>query len=270
MNSSPNRRNGFTLIELLVSIAIIAAVIAILVPALGKAREQGHKVYCQNNLRSLWTGVWSYSLTWDDRMPYVEDINLTEPDADPFDLQYPTTVGVALLPFVGDGVWRCPSAVAGFPANAGEGNWSMTYTFSTAGPVGEGVPYDSSPFARSGGVLDPAISNYTHFDGRPIQLLDGRRYVSNGAGLNNDRRGSWSVRRAIISDALGGQATVGKFEYPHRGPLTGRDDLGAARDQFETNTNGPAMRTGYHELHADGEDPRIIFTRFWRPHWPGY
>ena len=261
--------NGFTLIELLVVIAIISVLLALLLPALGRARESAKRVYCQNNLRNIWTGVWSYSLTWDDRLPFAENVNETDPDADPFDLEYPSTVGVVLQPYVGDKSWRCPSAVAGFPANAGPGGWKLTYTFSSAGGIGQGVAYDESPNAGSGTPLDPAMSNYVHFDGRPIKLLDGRRYVQ-GSGLNNDRRGSWSVRRSIIAEALGGEPALGKFVYPHRGNLTTRTDLGAGQAQFETNSNAASARTGYHELHADGEEPTILFTRSWRPHWPGY
>ena len=60
------KRPAFTLIELLVVIAIIAILMAVLMPALGLARDQGRKITCANNLRSLATANSLYAANHDD------------------------------------------------------------------------------------------------------------------------------------------------------------------------------------------------------------
>jgi len=53
MKTPSKNKNGFTLIELLVVISIIAMLLAILMPALGKVKKQAQRVVCMTNL-SQW------------------------------------------------------------------------------------------------------------------------------------------------------------------------------------------------------------------------
>ncbi|MFI4912053.1 MAG: type II secretion system protein [Sedimentisphaeraceae bacterium JB056] len=67
MNKKKN--NGFTLIELLVVISIIAVLMAIMVPALGKAKEQAKALLGATQQKDIGLTLNLYSQDWDGKLP---------------------------------------------------------------------------------------------------------------------------------------------------------------------------------------------------------
>ncbi len=78
--SSPSSlRSGFTLIELLVVIAIIAILAAMLLPALGRAKQKTQGAYCMNNNKQLMIAIQMYGGDNKDFLPPNPDDGNTVP-----------------------------------------------------------------------------------------------------------------------------------------------------------------------------------------------
>jgi len=80
-------RGAFTLVELLVVIGIIAILVSILLPALGKARNQANSVKCASNLKQLYLACTMFAAEHKDHLPRLSLIgadpaNGTDPKID--------------------------------------------------------------------------------------------------------------------------------------------------------------------------------------------
>jgi len=65
-----SEHKGFTLIEVLVVVAIIALLVAVLIPSLKSAREQAKRTTCANNLHQCALGFSAYSVDHKGTLPY--------------------------------------------------------------------------------------------------------------------------------------------------------------------------------------------------------
>jgi prepilin-type N-terminal cleavage/methylation domain-containing protein len=139
-------RRGFTLIELLVVIAVIALLVGITLPALGKSRETARRTKCLTNLKGIGVGLSLYMDTESKGrlLPKVRPLNTGSNQNDPSLLDVMSKYVDAALPYeqtagewiVGD-PWKCPSDSRSFDEGAGFRPQWQSYGTSYNYPPGE-------------------------------------------------------------------------------------------------------------------------------------
>jgi prepilin-type N-terminal cleavage/methylation domain-containing protein/prepilin-type processing-associated H-X9-DG protein len=149
LNRTP--RKGFTLVELLVVIGIISVLIAMLLPALNKARDAAKKVSCASNMRQFGAVMRMYANDYGGWLPSskrTQPLNsVVSPNPSgvwPDNWYYLTDVVgplyLMMKPTMGDGgVFRCPSDEAWtirLPLNSYYTDYGMNTFINGSGTMG--------------------------------------------------------------------------------------------------------------------------------------
>jgi prepilin-type processing-associated H-X9-DG protein len=113
--SRHNRRFAFSLVELLVVIGVIAVLIGLLMPVLGRARESANRTACMSNMRQLAAGLLQYAADNRGYFPRPSQ-NIVYSNEDWIYYQFGRDPSLGrLVPYCGvprpdrPGVYRCPS-----------------------------------------------------------------------------------------------------------------------------------------------------------------
>lgn len=114
-SSNYKKKRGFTLIELLVVISIIALLIAILLPSLGRARELANEAVCSANVRGIIQSMFIYAQTNQNQFPASQNANTTGTISAGGIPGTPTATPAAYDPIAIMQAWESTSQVTGDP-----------------------------------------------------------------------------------------------------------------------------------------------------------
>jgi len=226
MHSRASNRFGFTLIELLVVISIISLLIAILLPALARARSVAQRIQCLNQVRTHGIAA----------ALYADDYNNTYP-------QSKTNNGYGVLDQAVDPDWLITHSAdfdKGFYALSGtyQPNYNQWFCPSNTNPT-----WASKTAGNAWSTTPPGVSHAR--GGYQYRFVNdiARQPGTSGSGVNVADRDTGQVYGIAFS--LLGYAN-GKVVPPSKTAIAG-DII----HRFRSNTS-PATPSNAGEVHLDG------------------
>lgn len=176
-----NRRSGLTLIELLVVVAIIAILVAVLLPILRTAGQYAHRGVCISNLKQVW---YATQMSADDNGSYLPEVHVVYLRDDEGRVwPDPGSLTRTLEPYLAANspVWHCRGDTAPRPKddlNPHPSELSYSVSPDPMGKEQAAVPNPSYVIWAADGYVDPdtgacqPLFNHPDYNGKPKPKAD--------------------------------------------------------------------------------------------------
>ena len=230
------KKKAFTLVELLVVIAVIALLMAILLPALNRARAQARRVVCMSLVRSFGQANAAYSAIYDGKyVPFSQKHadNVTGPSGEVWDERWPENKiyrnCISNTRHVEDSGWndpfifpkellcpahRVPMDEAYLVQLENDIGWRlrMSYALNTELWIGNQIA-DEAAWYPYDGIYRGHTVNMVKKPSECMMFIDGNYYQTRYEKANYEKY--WDKYHDVLTGNIGGVGNVAQVAYRH-------------------------------------------------------